>query len=397
MPIESLNPDVWKLVGQMDGSSSHSGGKNFGPGSVPTASQTLTAAAILPVYKLLQGDQSQARDYYLVTGDVYHGIQGSPADPSSNWLSVGFYANYMNLELRCTTPGARLTTFGPNSSVEQATISFSIGGELSGEGGTEGGKGSASLSASVGVSFTASEVSFATRPSTTSISWRTDLPGVGWIGPGPLNTARPSYAGYMWNPAVIFEVPQGVVPDLQGEFVVDFQYNYTRGIPARWFTNPISLQYKIDGIAASAKPQLPTILERLGELTATNGMPGQTDTFLTALHRSGVVSGFGDSTVELLVVAPTNKAIEAYLAAHPAIAAAAVSPANARWLEDFLVERILPLSVGKSGSAALAQLKKATTTPGEWLPCADGILHLSDEFEVDPGLMSAAREILQAA
>lgn len=398
MPIESMNPEVWKLVGHMDGTQTRSGGPNLGPGSVPTESQTLTAAAILPVYKLMQGDQSKTRDYYLVTGDVYHGIQGSPVDPGSNWLSVGFYANYMNLELRCTTPGARVMTFGPNSTVEQATISFSIGGELSGEAGTEGATVGASLSASVGVSFTASEVSFATRPSPTSISWRTSLPGVGWLGPAvPPNPARPSYAGYLWNPAVIFELPQGMSPDLHGEFVVDFEYNYTRGLRARGFTDPITLQYKIDGMAANPKPQLPTILERLAELTASNGVSGQTDTFLAALHRSGAASGFGDSTVQLLVVAPTNKAIEAYLTAHPAIAAAAVSPANARWLEDFLVERILPLSVGKSGPAALARLQKATSTHGEWLPCADGILHLSNEFEVDPGLKSAAREILQAA
>lgn len=66
MPIETLNPDVWKLVGHLDGMWTGNGGENYGWGSVPTKNQTLTAAAILGVYKLQQGDQSQLKDYYLV-------------------------------------------------------------------------------------------------------------------------------------------------------------------------------------------------------------------------------------------------------------------------------------------------------------------------------------------
>nr|CAD6408901.1 hypothetical protein REQ54_00464 [Rhizobium sp. Q54] len=397
MPIETLNPDVWKLVGHLDGTWTANGGENYGWGSVPTESQTLTAAAILPVYKLQQGDQSQLKDYYLVAGDTYHGIQGSPSNPSANWVSVGFYANYMNLEIRCTTPGARVLTFGPNSTVEQATISFSIGGELSVEGGTEGGKAGGSLSASVGVSFTASEVSFAARPATRSISWRASLPGVGWLGPAvPPNPARPSYAGYLWNPAVIFELPQGQTPALEGTFLVDFEYNWTRGIRKRAFDKPIALSYQPEKHAIDAEAKLPTILERLTELGATPGTPGRTDTFLAALRSSGAIKGFDDSNVKLLVIAPTNQAIEGYFSANPTVAAAAVSPANARWLEDFLGERIKPLGGGTLSSDTLARLRKATTSQGEWFDCADGTLHLTDEYEVDANLLSTADQVLHS-
>lgn len=398
MPIETLNPDVWKLVGHLDGMWTGNGGENYGWGSVPTKNQTLTAAAILGVYKLQQGDQSQLKDYYLVVGDTYHGIQGSPANPSANWVSVGFYANYMNLELRCTTPDARVLTFGPNSTVEQATISFSVGGELSGEGGSEGGKGGGSLSASVGVSFTASEVSFAARPATRSISWNTSLPGVGWISSAiPPNPAKPSYAGYLWNPAVIFELPQGKIPALEGTFIVDFEYNWTRGIRKRWFDTPIALRYQPEEPAIATKAKLPTILERLTELGATPGTQGRTDTFLAALRNSGAIKGFDDSTVKLLVIAPTNQAIEGYFSTNPEVAAAAVSPTNARWLEDFLGERIKPLGGDTLSPDTLARLQKATKSQGEWFECADGTLHLTDEYEVDANLLSAADEVLHSS
>lgn len=76
MPIETLNPEVWKLVGTLNGEWKTNGGKDFGWGTVKTSSQTLTANALLSVYKLMRGNQNLTRDYYLVVGDVYHGIQG---------------------------------------------------------------------------------------------------------------------------------------------------------------------------------------------------------------------------------------------------------------------------------------------------------------------------------
>ena len=90
------------------------------------------------------------------------------------------------------------------------------------------------------------------------------------------------------------------------------------------------------------------------------------------------------------------QAVESYFSANPQATAAAVSPANARWLEDFLGERIKPLGEEKLGPNTLARFSKATTSQGEWFRCADGTLHLTDEYEVDANLLSAADEVFQS-
>ena len=321
MPIETLNPEVWKLVGTLNGEWKTNGGKDFGWGTVKTSSQTLTANALLSVYKLMRGNQNLTRDYYLVVGDVYHGIQGSPSTPSSNWVSVGFYANHMKLRLETNSQQARLVTFGPNSTVEQATISFSIGGELSAEYSKEGPKGGASLSANVGVSFTASEVSFAARPATQSIEWQARLPHVGWVSAGvPANPGRPSYAGYIWNAAAIIEVPQGATPNFKGRFEVDFEFNWTRGIRKRSFTPEIDLVYQSLTRTGTSDieviPPLPTILETLRSLASSTGRDGKTDTFLAALENSRVIDALGDSNLDQIVIAPTNLAVQTYFDQH---------------------------------------------------------------------------------
>lgn len=179
--------------------------------------------------------------------------------------------------------------------------------------------------------------------------------------------------------------------------MVDFEYNWTRGLRARGFNDPIALHFQTDGVAASREERLPTILERLADLGSREGEPGRSDTFLSALHRSGAAGGFGDSTVQLLVTAPTNAAFAKYFTDNPMVAAAAVSPANMRWLEDFLAQRINPLTAGKTGPAVITRLQKGTTASGEWFQCADGILFLSDDYEVDPNLQKAAEEILLAS
>ncbi|WEZ82601.1 hypothetical protein P6U16_16250 [Rhizobium sp. 32-5/1] len=83
MPIDTLDAAAWKLVGNLDANWNANGGSDYGWGTVATEPQTLTANAVLAVYKLQQGDQSLTKDYYLVTGDVYHGIQGSPQAPAA--------------------------------------------------------------------------------------------------------------------------------------------------------------------------------------------------------------------------------------------------------------------------------------------------------------------------
>ncbi|MGF6173775.1 hypothetical protein [Ensifer sp. 4252] len=403
MPIETLNPEVWKLVGTLNGEWRTNGGKDFGWGTVKTSSQTLTANALLSVYKLMHGDQNLTRDYYLVAGDVYHGIQGSPSNPSSNWISVGFYANHMTLRIEATSAQARLLTFGPNSTVEQATISFSIGGELSAENSSEGPKAGASLSANVGVSFTASEVSFAARPGSRSIEWHTSLPHVGWVSSGmPANPGRPSYAGYIWNPAVIIEVPQGVVPNLKGRFEVDFEYNWTRGIRKRSFTPGIDLIYQSLTKTAADDVQeelpLPTILETLRSLAATTGRDGKTDTFLMALERSRVIDAVGDSNLDQIVIAPTNMAIQNYFDSHPQTALEAVSPQNQSWLDTWIAERVISTPANSIEVAKLStSVKGIATMTGEWFECADGLLLVTDTYEVVPGLRSALQNLLSKA
>lgn len=395
MPIETLNPEVWKLVGTLNGEWKTNGGKDFGWGTVKTSSQTLTANALLSVYKLMRGNQNLTRDYYLVVGDVYHGIQGSPSTPSSNWVSVGFYANHMKLRLETNSQQARLVTFGPNSTVEQATISFSIGGELSAEYSKEGPKGGASLSANVGVSFTASEVSFAARPATQSIEWQARLPHVGWVSAGvPANPGRPSYAGYIWNAAAIIEVPQGATPNFKGRFEVDFEFNWTRGIRKRSFTPEIDLVYQSLTRTGTSDieviPPLPTILETLRSLASSTGRDGKTDTFLAALENSRVIDALGDSNLDQIVIAPTNLAVQTYFDQHPQIALEAVSPANQAWLDSWVAERIISTPPGSVELATLSASIKSMSE-GEWYQCADGLLLVTDTYEVASGLRGAVR------
>jgi hypothetical protein len=402
MPIDQLNPDVWKLVGRMDALWSRDGGENFGWGTVATQSQTLTAAANLGVYKLMQGDQSRTKDYFLVAGDVFHGIQGSPQDPGSNWVSVGHYANYMKLKLFALTPGAKVNNFGPNSSVETANIGFSVGGSLSaGASKKDGPNGEVGINASVSISFSASEVSFRASPATTSVEWYTRLPHVGWISPGiPANPGISSYGGYLWNPAVIFEVPEGQPLRLAGTYEVDFEYNWTRGIRKRWFTPVLDLRYQADGKPglAEEKPRsLPTIVERLHELAASAGQDGETDAFLAVVGKLGLLDSFGDSTLEQIVVVPSNKAIEGYFAANPSLSLEWSGVHASRWWNDWTDRRINNLPPGASANPALmAQLRKALSDTDRHYPCADGVLIVTDDYKRSETLAKSLQEMVPA-
>lgn len=401
MPIDTLDAAAWKLVGNLDANWNANGGSDYGWGTVATEPQTLTANAVLAVYKLQQGDQSLTKDYYLVTGDVYHGIQGSPTSPGSNWVSVGFYANYMKLRISSGSPETRLTSFGPNSTIEEVAISFSVGGELGVEREEGKTKVGASINTSVGISFTASEVSFAARPATGSIEWHTSLPHVGWISPAvPANPGRTSYAGYIWNPAVIFEVPQGKVPALSGQLEVDFEFNWTRGIRKRSFTPVLDLVYQpVAGKigATDSAGTLPTILETLHRLARGPETAGKTDTFLAALLQTGLAGAFGDSNLEQFVIAPTNTAIEAYFEANPSVALAASSLANQRWLTDWVTERVISLPPKSAWQTTLAKIKAAAVGNGEWYDCADGTLFVSDCYAPDAKLKAGLGDMITGA
>lgn len=401
MPIDQLNPDVWKLVGRMDGLWSVKGGDDYGWGTVSTKDQTLTASAQLGVYKLMQGDQSRTKDYYLVAGDVFHGIQGSPEKPGANWVSVGFYANYMKLKLSGQTPGTRLYTFGPNSTVETASIGFSIGGSLSaGASKKDGPSGEAGLNASVSISFSASEVSFVASPASTAIEWYTRLPHVGWISPAvPANPGNASYGGYIWNPALIFEVPEGLPLMVTGSLEVDFEFNWTRGIRKRSFTPVIPLAYHPDGKPRLAEEagKLPTIVQKLHALAASRGQDGETDAFLAVLGRLDLLKSFGDSTLQQIVIAPSNKAIETYLTDHPALALQWSGVQASRWWNDWIDARIRNIEPAAStNSAALSGLKKALAPADRYYQCADGILVVTDDYLRSETLASSLRQMAPA-
>lgn len=402
MPIEQLNPDVWKLVGRMDGQWSDSGGDDFGWGTVPTKIQKLTAAANLGVYKLMQGDQSLVKDYYLVAGDVFHGVQGSPQTPESNWVSVGFYANYMSLKLFAQSKGTKVHTFGPNSSVETANVGFSLGGGLSGGiSEKDGASGQVGLNASVSVSFSASEVSFRASPAMTSVEWFARLPHVGWLGAAvPANPGIASYGGYLWNPAVIFEVPQGQPLVVAGSLEVDFEYNWTRGIRKRSFTPVVALSYHADGkpvSAAEPPPSLPTILEQLRTLTASAGQDGETDTFLSVLDRLDLTSSFGDSTLEQIVIAPTNAAVERYFSAHPRLSLEWSGVQASRWWNDWIGGRIHNMQPGGSASpAVMAGVRNALSEGDRIYRCADGLLIVTDDYELPRSLSATLGKLVPA-
>ncbi len=401
MPIDQLNPDVWKLVGRMDGLWTSDGGDDYGWGTVSTKAQTLTASAQLGVYKLMQGDQSRTKDYYLVAGDVFHGIQGSPQNPGANWVSVGFYANYMRLKLFGQTPGTRLYTFGPNSTVETASIGFSIGGGLSaGASKKDGPSGGVELNASVSVSFSASEVSFVASPASTAIEWYTRLPHVGWISPAyPANPGNASYGGYIWNPALIFEVPEGRPLVVSGSLEVDFEFNWTRGIRKRSFTPVISLAYHPDGKprVADDAGKLPTIVQKLHSLAASAGQDGETDAFLAVLDRLDLLTSFGDSTLQQVVIAPSNKAIEKYLTDHPALALEWSGVQANRWWADWIDARIRNIEPAASTNPAmLAGLKKVLTPKERYYQCADGQLIVTDDYKRSETLAGSLRQMAPA-
>jgi hypothetical protein len=390
MSYDPPNPGIWERIGTVPGGEwSKKGGDNFGWGTVPTEKQELTFSGNLIVYRLGQKVPGLNSDYYLVAGTIFHGISGSPSNPASNWVSVGFYSNYHSLVLRCTTPGARVLEFGPNSTVEQVSVSFTIGGSLTGEagGGPDGPSGGASLGieASVGVSFSSEAVRFAARPTLSSMEWRVDLPGVGFVSPGvPANPFRASYAGYLWNPAAIFKVPEGAPFSLGADLSVDFEYNWTRGITKRHFTDtlPLSFTHPAVGAEALEAAPRPTILETLRELCAPgSGADGDADTFLAALESDWLKSTFGDSNLETLVVVPTNQAIEGYLTEHPDVALESGGPLGPRWLSTWLMDHMRNLVPVSDDQRARLEARATADSGNRTFFCSDGIVVLTDDFD----------------
>lgn len=406
MTYEIEDPGVWQRQGLLSGPSwSRDGGSDFGWGTVPTKRQQLTYSGELTTYKLVRNIKDPTSDYYLVAGTVFHGITGSPSDPSSNWVSVGFFSNYHSLKFSSSTPGAKLLEFGPNSTVEQVSVSFSIGGSLGGTAGADStgptGEGSLQVNASVGVSFTSEAVRFAARPSLNTMEWRVDLPGVGFVSPAvPANPLRASYAGYLWNPAVIYRVPAGAPFAVTADLVVDFEYDWTRGITARHFNEPVTLVWppvaaEDVGRAESADGvELLTLLETLRSLCSTGASdPGQADTFVAAIDAQGLTSSFGESRVSTLLVVPTNQAIKTYLEEHPQTALESGGPLTGRWVSRWLEEHMYNMEGTPADGQARLAAAGGAVPQGRYIPCSDGAILLTDSF-TGPGDARAAVDAL---
>jgi hypothetical protein len=235
------------------------------------------------------------------------------------------------------------------------------------------------ISAEVGVSFASEPVTFEARPSPTTMEWQVSLPGVGFVSAAvPPNPLKASYAGYEWNPAVIFRVPLSEYFAISGTLQVDFEYDWTRGICARRFNTPLSMSYPAvpDG-ARKATPERVelTILETLRSLSASGpDEDGVSDTFLAAIQSDWLETTFGTNSYQVVVHVPRNKAIMDYLIAHPDIARDSSGPFSPRWLSDWLVKHV-----------ELTHRDVDTIikdNPGdERIQCTDGVIVLTDTFE----------------
>jgi hypothetical protein len=201
--------------------------------AIDTENQELSGELRVTGYKLQTPNTKY--DFYSVFGQMTHGVShgGGAYDPSTNWVSVGYYANAMSLVLGVVNdaPGAEIWDAGPTSTVGTDTSSFNIGGNLSG--GTMAGEPvlTAGVSGGFGASFSSPDVTIATSQVGDHVRWDVKLPSVGYVSPGnPANPREPSYAGYKWYFGVIYAVPKakGLILSVNPE--IDWEFDYTRGI-----------------------------------------------------------------------------------------------------------------------------------------------------------------------
>lgn len=386
MGIDSIDPKAWKLVGHMGNSAVYTGRENINAGTINTKNQNMTVSVSLQVYQLLKNDQSEIYDYYLVAGTYFHGISGSPSDPSTNWFSVGYYANYMELTIETKDEAQLVEEFGPNSTVGTTTQGFSIGGGIASGVSSDKPYAVGNVSAAVSFSFSTPDVTFAARPGLRAVQWRADLPHVGWTSPAvPANPRPASYSGYGWNPGVIFRVPACASFNPKGSCKVEFEFDYTRGTCNDTKGETIALTYVPDTSAAlsagaGAPPapiqKLPTILQALAARCADNGKPGITDTYLAALQMTGINDHFNDNNAMMVVHAPSNAAIATYMDELGIEAARFTSAFSIPVIENFLRERI-----AIADNADMEKIGKSVATDGNTVVhCRDGILIISDQI-----------------
>jgi hypothetical protein len=412
MAIAFSDPTAWQFAGAKVANKARDGyPSNPLFGAVPTSIQKMNTNCSCMVYKLKESlDRSKA--YYLVSVNCRHGINGNPAFPADNWASVGYYAVFQQLVLKCKNPNSALYQSGPDSTVEQAEIGFSLGGSLSGEIGDKSNIG-AGFNAGVSFSFSASEVSFTARPMEKEVSWFVRLPYVGWLSGGvPANPGNASYGGYEWEAAAIFSIQGPSNPIMiEAEFSTGFRYDWTRGtLWDQWYavsnisgnfnwtppveeTSAISVVEKRN-VSTAETIALPspgttdefTILETLRKMCAIVGGPevdqkdGITDTFVAAIELCGIDREMGSLDACTVVVALTNKAWERFFSQSKGLQKyRVIGPGSQELFYNQIASYMvsLPSKLRKEANSEVRKLA-ANDEDISFYECRDGFLILYD-------------------
>lgn len=408
---------VWKHLGNVAYTSEYIGNNVGKPTSAPgilglcvdTSKQKLNYQLNLKVYKYL-GREAKTAGIYMVHGNASHGIQGNPYDPGANWLSVGWFATKMALHLRTEVPwkpdsaaSARIIGFGPNTTVDTASVSFTLGASLTG--GSEGASGS--VNASVGFTFNTEEVRISAITGNGSLDWLIDLPKVGWLGSGlPPQPGRSSYNGFFWTPAVIFEVPLGTVFTLSGKNEIEWEYDYTRGISyyksgfSQEFNNIVFndtevTDYRIGngdverllpngslqryGLEIPAPQNLPYMMQEIERRASTEG--NVLSTLLAGVTLTDLLDGLGSTGLRTVFFAPKNEAFVGLIDSNKKLALDLFGPDSKRELRYLLAKLIhnFPAEHLDQVSSALTEIFLDEFEP---VPVREGMLMISETFPV---------------
>lgn len=232
------------------------GRSNPGWGTIDTEHQLMMGSIRLYTYSFAsdtvdphdEGAKAarEAFDWYAVIGHMRHSVthgddQYATYAPRRNWASVGYYATQMSLVLEAATdeeappaegaPAGRLWDAGPVTTVGSNSTSFNIGGGLSAGffGGTP--TGGMDVSGGFSASFSTPDVTIGEATVGPLVRWNVQLPGVGFMQPGiPANPLPPSYIGYQWEFAAIFEIPKGQTFQVRVHPRTIWEFDWTRGI-----------------------------------------------------------------------------------------------------------------------------------------------------------------------
>lgn len=223
-----------------------SGRKNYlDRNVVKTHKQRLHAHLIVTPYRP-QKQNDPKYDYYAFTGHFTHSVAHSPTHPVKNWLSVGYYAQFMKLNISIDGTHGQFVDYGPATSTGSSTTGFSIGGDLAVSLGTDL-SGKAAISGGWSTSHTVSDVTVIARPTKDMLNWRVELPCVNFLSAGiPANPYAASYGSFTFRFAFIAKFEKGHKPAFQVDPKVQWVFDYTRGIHADYKTWHPDLEWKPD-------------------------------------------------------------------------------------------------------------------------------------------------------